>query len=97
MQLHTNMKIPPFLRGVSINPRERKELLELTSNWLKTHRVLQELSEDKLKKILLLELETRCRPHFIARIKQRLNRLRNEREEVEIFSTRGFSETRKNN
>lgn len=86
--VQTNLRLPKFLREVSLTQMERAYYEDLTSNWLKTHRILHTLSEDDLKKILVLELQSRCRPHFIGRIKQRINRLRNEREDVELLTTR---------
>lgn len=79
------MAKPNFLRGINLTKTEKDRYTNLCSNWLKINKHLNDFSEDELKKMMLLELQTTQRLHILHRLKRRYDRVRGDRERSEMI------------
>ena len=82
---------PSFLKSTIVKRTEREGLEDATSNWLKINEKLNTFTEEELKKMILLELQTKQRLHILHRLKRRFDRVRGDRERREIVLGSGRS------
>ncbi len=71
---------------VKIKKFEFDGIKEKLTSWGKASNILDELSEDELKKYIYVEVMSLCRFSMVQRLKGRFNKLRNIRENQEIMN-----------
>lgn len=76
-----------FLSGQMAVDAEKVDLYDLSSNWVKLHEAIHEgrFDEDQIRKLIIIELETRRRPDMLVRMKSYFDKLRTARENMELF------------
>lgn len=76
-----------FLSGQRAVDTEETELYEASSNWVKLHESMRKgaITEDQIRKIIIIELETRKRPDMLVRMKSYFDKCRTARENAEMF------------
>ena len=84
------MKTPRLLDGVQVSDADRDELMPQLGNWKLLHEFMTSIrntktEEDRLKKLIILEIDGNGRLDILGRLKGRLNRVRNKRESKEIL------------
>lgn len=70
---------------VKMREKEVKELAESMTSWNKIAEIIPDMSEEDLWKCIKVESLTLKRTHVINRLKGKLNKIRNLRENNEIF------------
>jgi len=79
---------PDFLRHVNIKKTDVTRLTSVMSSWAVLAHNIREIEEDDLEKMIIIELNDKCRMQIIHRLKSRLNTLRSKRENIELTSIR---------
>ena len=91
MEKEVKMKIneirkPEFLSYVKVTREDLKELPSLMSNWVKLTEHIKDLNEDQLAKMIILELNDKCRLQIIQKLKAKFSTLRASRETKELMA-----------
>jgi len=77
---------PSFLKTTTIKPAEKAAIVDSISNWVKINERLNSFTEEELRKMILLELQTQQRFHILHRLKRRYDRVRSDRERGEMLA-----------
>lgn len=84
----SEVHIPPFLINYDLTENDVERLSPHLSNWVKAYEFVyqQQANEQDVAKMMILEMVTKCRIDILVRLKRRYNKLRAEREQLEVLS-----------
>ena len=82
----SEMRKPEFLSYVKVTREDLNDLSSRMSNWVKLTENIKGLNEEQLAKMIIIELNDKCRLQIIQKLKAKFSTLRASRETKELMA-----------